>query len=98
MSFKTFGLIDNDDMFILIETIYKIRFSKGNFFLRVIIFIENQLDGVSLFDNALPINSMIVDEDMLFDAEKMADFARDKEVILQQLFNSTVWVRIDNSK
>ena len=64
----SFRLIDHDEMLILIERLYQTGISHRDNLFRVVLCIKGQANLITFFNRTLPINSLSIDEDVLFRA------------------------------
>lgn len=68
MRLHPLGFIDNDEMLILIERLYKTGFPHENSFIRIVLCVKGQANFIAFFNWTLPINGLSVDEYVFFRA------------------------------
>ena len=87
MGFHAFWLINNNQVFILIELIHHTGIPLRDAFVRIIFLIKGQFQQVPWLDGTLPVHHLAIDSDLFFGPQKMADFSWDEKVIFQQLLD-----------
>ena len=82
VTFHAVGLVDDDEMLVLIELFDQTRLTSREFFFWIVVFVKGQLNAVARLDQSLPVDRLTVDQDVFLDSEKVTDFARDEQLVL----------------
>ena len=87
VGFHAFWLINNNQVFILIEFLDQTGVPQRDAFFRIVFLIKGQFQQIARTNRTLPVHHLAIDPDLFFGPQKMADFSWDEKVIFQQLLD-----------
>ena len=81
MTFHAVGLIDDDEMLVLIKLLYQMRLASREFFFWIVLFVKGQLNAVARLDQVLPVDGPSVNQDVFLGSEKVPNLARNEQLV-----------------